>query len=379
MELKFAERLRKYRRDRDMTQEELAQKIGISPQSVSKWERDEGLPDVTMLPKLAGYFGVTIDALLGYDETAQKEDFDTYFQESRKIYDTQEKFDYIRGYAEKYPQDYRYARDLVHAITELPREKWDEYMPLMRENCEKIVNGCTIQWFREQAIRDMCMICPDAELEKWKMLCASGYDAHREEVIENRLAKQGRKEEAILQHSINNFEIVCHFLTRSNHDHRDAARTEMWCRNQMKFLEFLGGGDGVPELWRGRYAHCAMEISRMMFWTGRNEEGYEWLDRAFELYDIWCAIPDGTPLDTGNPDLFGGIRGVKGLYGDHAWDILLPDGTYRYFHEAHAYILPEKTDLYHMIFHWFGAENVRDEERMQPYIARAKALAGIEE
>lgn len=143
MELKFAERLRKYRRDRDMTQEELAQKIGISPQSVSKWERDEGLPDVTMLPKLAGYFGVTIDALLGYDETAQKEDFDTYFQESRKIYDTQEKFDYIRGYAEKYPQDYRYARDLVHAITELPREKWDEYMPLMRENCEKIVNGCS--------------------------------------------------------------------------------------------------------------------------------------------------------------------------------------------------------------------------------------------
>ena len=162
MELKFAERLRKYRRDRDMTQEELAQKIGISPQSVSKWERDEGLPDVTMLPKLAGYFGVTIDALLGYDEAAQKEDFDAYFQESRKIYDTQEKFDYIRGYAEKYPQDYRYARDLVHAITELPREKWDEYMPLMRENCEKIVNGCTIQWFRESAIRDMCMICPDA-------------------------------------------------------------------------------------------------------------------------------------------------------------------------------------------------------------------------
>ena len=63
MELKFAERLRKYRRDRDMTQEELAQKIGISPQSVSKWERDEGLPDVTMLPKLAGYFGVSIDAV----------------------------------------------------------------------------------------------------------------------------------------------------------------------------------------------------------------------------------------------------------------------------------------------------------------------------
>lgn len=39
MELMFAERLRKYRRERDLTQEELAQEIGISPQSVSKWER----------------------------------------------------------------------------------------------------------------------------------------------------------------------------------------------------------------------------------------------------------------------------------------------------------------------------------------------------
>ena len=39
MELMFAERLRKYRRDRDLTQEELAQAIGISPQSISKWER----------------------------------------------------------------------------------------------------------------------------------------------------------------------------------------------------------------------------------------------------------------------------------------------------------------------------------------------------
>ena len=50
-----------------------------------------------------------------------------------------------------------------------------------------------------------------------------------------------------------------------------------------------------------------------------------------------------------------------------------------YFHEAHAYILPQKTDLYHMLLHWFGTENVREEERMQPYIARAKALGGITE
>ena len=120
MELKFAERMRKYRRDRDMTQEELAQKIGISPQAVSKWERAEGLPDVTMLPKIAGFFGVTIDALLGYDEVTEQEDMEVYFREHGKIHGTQERFEYIRGYAEKYPRNYQIAADLTYQITAMP-------------------------------------------------------------------------------------------------------------------------------------------------------------------------------------------------------------------------------------------------------------------
>jgi hypothetical protein len=63
----------------------------------------------------------------------------------------------------------------------------------------------------------------------------------------------------------------------------------------------------------------------------------------------------------------------------HAWDIVLPDGSWEYFQEAFAYILPVKTDLYHMTMHWRGTEKVRETERFQPYIARAKALAEIED
>ena len=148
----------------------------------------------------------------------------------------------------------------------------------------------------------------------------------------------------------------------------------------MAFLEFLGGGDGVPEIWRGRYAHCALEISHMYFGAGDFEEGYRWLDRTFELYEAWDAIPDETLLDTGDPEVFGGIRGAKTINGTAGvWDIVLPDGTRRYCYTAYAYILAEKTDIYHMILHWGGTKKVRDEERMQPYIARAKALAEIDE
>lgn len=378
MELLIGEKLRKLRRDRDMTQEMLASAFGVSPQAISKWECGDGYPDITLLPMIANYFKVTIDELMGNDEIGQQEDISVYNNTYHKIYDKLERVEYILGYARKYPKDYRIAQNLSQAITELPKEKWEEYLPLLRETCEKIVNECTIQWIREYAIRDMCLVCPDEELDRWERMCAAMYESFSGEVIEKRLGKHGRKEEAILRHGINNFYMLCHFLARYNHDHNDPARGIAWCKNQMKLLEFLGGGEDVPEVWRGRYAKCAMEISYMLFQSGEIEEGYEWLDRAFELYEIWCTIPEGTLLDVGDPDLFGGIRGVRGMYSAHAWDIELPDGSMEYFQEAFAYILPEKTDLYHMTLHWRGTEEIRKEDRFQPYIARAKAMAGIE-
>lgn len=49
-----------------ITQEALAAKLGITPQSVSRWENGQSRPDVDMLPRLAAFFGITVDALFGY-------------------------------------------------------------------------------------------------------------------------------------------------------------------------------------------------------------------------------------------------------------------------------------------------------------------------
>lgn len=52
------------RKRENLTQEELANKLGVSPQAVSKWENEQSCPDITLLPKLAEIFNVTVDALL---------------------------------------------------------------------------------------------------------------------------------------------------------------------------------------------------------------------------------------------------------------------------------------------------------------------------
>lgn len=57
-------RITKYRKSKGMTQEALAEKLGVSSQAVSKWETDTSCPDITMLPKLCAALGITTDELL---------------------------------------------------------------------------------------------------------------------------------------------------------------------------------------------------------------------------------------------------------------------------------------------------------------------------
>ena len=63
--MNIAASIARLRRERGMTQEALAEVIGVSPQTISKWENSTTYPDVALLPVLADVFGVTIDALYG--------------------------------------------------------------------------------------------------------------------------------------------------------------------------------------------------------------------------------------------------------------------------------------------------------------------------
>lgn len=55
------------RKERNMTQEDLAKALGVSAQAVSKWENENSCPDISLLTKIADLFGVTVDELLRND------------------------------------------------------------------------------------------------------------------------------------------------------------------------------------------------------------------------------------------------------------------------------------------------------------------------
>ena len=61
-------RIAAHRKRLGLTQDSLAEQLGVTAQAVSKWENDQSCPDIAMLPKLAEIFDVTIDALLGMEK-----------------------------------------------------------------------------------------------------------------------------------------------------------------------------------------------------------------------------------------------------------------------------------------------------------------------
>ena len=54
------------RKEKKITQAQLAEKLSVSEQAISKWENDQCAPDVSLFPIIADFFGVSIDRLFGY-------------------------------------------------------------------------------------------------------------------------------------------------------------------------------------------------------------------------------------------------------------------------------------------------------------------------
>ena len=76
-------RISKYRKEKGMTQEELAGKLGVSSQAVSKWENDASCPDISLLPELCRILGISTDELL----TGNTNDVRLVPEEQRKSLD----------------------------------------------------------------------------------------------------------------------------------------------------------------------------------------------------------------------------------------------------------------------------------------------------
>ncbi len=371
MDLKIAERLRKYRKEKDMTQDALAQALGVSPQSISKWECGDGYPDITFLPVIANYFEITIDELMGNDEIGQEADIDAFYDFISNTNDCEACAKKAAEYMKKYPKRYGITGLFLSEAVGLSAEKREEYLPLMRETAKKIMKECTVQWIREKAVQVMCSVCPDEEFEEWHSLCADEYDAYRGEVLEERLWKQGKWEESRIRFDVNNLNILLHFMSRSNRNWAAPERATEWFKNNIRLIETFGENGEIPRAWLGKYANLHFRAACSSFGYGNNDQAWEYLEKAFALYPRWLEIPCGEALELGRFILFNDVKAVK-----NKWRILVPGVGEEYISGGLAFCHGSEDMYYAMTaphgWEWFNG--VREDERFKKAVERAKAL-----
>lgn len=170
MEIKLKDKLRTLRQQKNVTQEALANHLGITPQSVGKWERGEGFPDITLLPRIAFYFDVTVDELLGVEQARVEEEIAEY-QRLSKDYrhngENQKNLELWEKAYSEYPNDCQVIEGLMLAINRdgiypCPKDDAERIIALAQELLEKTTDSEQ----REKAIKTLCYTYDSIDKEK---------------------------------------------------------------------------------------------------------------------------------------------------------------------------------------------------------------------
>ena len=127
--------IRRLRLARSMTQEQLAQKLNLTPQAVSKWENGTGMPDIQLLPELSVLLGATIDALFSMDDGARFDRVEAMLEDVRFLPD--DEFDRTLQWLKDRRQDEAARARATLLLAQLLNKRADEYhdlaAPLARE------------------------------------------------------------------------------------------------------------------------------------------------------------------------------------------------------------------------------------------------------
>ena len=170
MTLKIGETIKRLRKEQDITQEKLADYLNISYQAVSKWENGLALPDITLLPKLANFFGVSTDELLDLKASENETDLRRYEKEYHELGlkgKILEKIELSRKVLDLYPRNYQWMLNLAYGLISYgatsEQQKYREEHKFVEEAislCERILEDCTIDSIRHSAIQILCYEYP---------------------------------------------------------------------------------------------------------------------------------------------------------------------------------------------------------------------------
>ena len=210
MNIYLGENVKRLRKENDMTQETLADFLGVSFQSVSKWERGETLPDITLVPAIANYFGVTIDELMGNDKIINEAKISAYLEEYDRLYalnseqSVKDKANLAKEAYRKYPYDWRIIDMYRNSLTDGHDGTIDDIRPEVRRICEMILENCKVEKYRTAAVSALLYVSETfEEAEKWLNHLPNEITLQQNENRVDTYVRFGKYDEARLQQQKN--------------------------------------------------------------------------------------------------------------------------------------------------------------------------------
>ncbi len=122
--IKLGEKIKALRKQKNISQEVFANYLSVSPQAVSKWENGNTMPDVTMIPAIASFFGVSTDELFSFNLYEIEKNVKAIVNEYSKYWDTDKTKaeQIIREGLKKYPGNDTLLNCLICVISELGKD-----------------------------------------------------------------------------------------------------------------------------------------------------------------------------------------------------------------------------------------------------------------
>jgi len=320
MKLDFANNIRRLRLAKDLTQDSLAEELGVSEQTVSRWEGNTkpSYPDIELLPVIAEFFSVTVDELLGCSKAQSEERLERMWEEVDACEkDGNKRIEILQKMHEEYPNDF----DIMHSICETGAfHVADRYTPenvaLVRECATRILEECTNKHYRERAVVAIVIIENEDMLDSVLDRYTSDTDISRYQLLEWRYARRRPEEEEkykdIRQRNFLSCITGCFSIKSGNTDDMEDSKYRMWHSKMMLgIINALTGnpvsdsisGDGEVDLWSGYRINSGMSLTKALLRLDRANEAMDILEETVSLAEKVYSIPAGTALTFRCPGL----------------------------------------------------------------------------
>lgn len=309
MKLNFPETLKQLRKEKELTQDEVAFEIGVSFQAVSRWENGLSYPDIELLPKLAALFNVSMDTLFGMDSNSELIKEEQYRKEDEELFDIKDKINLAKKYIELSPHNVYFKHRIVDLYCSCGIEYAKSKLAEIRRLCQFIIDHTAENsYIRYRVLNNIICIEDDDHVDIWLSMLDRPQHITRQSVLINRYSYRNESEKYNESIQADIFSHLNHifardFCKRDTHNNKIAQSRIIGQNVILNIINVLRNPDTETDAWIKERIYAYLRLSAAYFVSKKLEDGYTALEYCTKLCEIYSDIPDDTVLPFNSPVL----------------------------------------------------------------------------